>query len=139
VNRSAACLLFVLLSGNAAAAQDTLARDLQPMDTSLVDPSLLRDFFGAWRIADRDGAKTCDVVLLADETIGGRAIEIDPACASTFPVIDEIVAWRLYEGWGIGLVDIERAARIVFTTPDDAYVAWPETDSIFTIGRLPPG
>jgi hypothetical protein len=37
------------------------------------------------------------------------------------------------EGWGIDLVDATRKARVRFTTPDDAYVAEPEVDGIFTI------
>ena len=45
----------------------------------------------------------------------------------------DIAAWRLMESWGIDLVDAERKTRIRFTTPDNDYVAQPETDGIFTI------
>lgn len=111
----------------------TLAQDAQPMDIDAVDPQLLKEFYGPWEILDETGKKTCRVVLKPDQTIGGSEIEIDPACVATFPVMEEITAWRLMEGWGIDLVDAERKTRISFFTPDNAYVAQPETDGIFTI------
>ena len=65
--------------------------------------------------------------------ICGSVIDVDPDCAKIFPVMADIAAWRLMENWAIDLADAERKTRIRFTTPDDAYVADPETDGIFTI------
>jgi hypothetical protein len=84
-------------------------------------------------IASQAGDKTCKVELGSEPTIGGSVIDIDPGCAGTFPVMDEIAAWRLMESWGIDLVDATRKTRVRFTTPDAAYVAEPEVDGIFTI------
>ena len=39
------------------------------------------------------------------------------------------------ENWQIVLADVTRRELIRFTTPDDSYVAAPETDGIFTIRR----
>lgn len=119
--------LVVILQG------PTLAQDAQPMDTDAVDPQSLKEFYGPWEIRDDSGKKTCRVVLKPDQTIGGSEIQIDPACPAVFPVMDDITAWRLMQGWGIDLVDAERRTRISFFTPDNAYVAQPETDGIFTI------
>jgi hypothetical protein len=110
-----------------------LADDLQPMDTSAVDPDLPKSFYGTWVIASQAGDKTCKVEFGSEPTIGGSVIDIDPGCAKAFPVMDEIVAWRLMESWGIDLVDATRKTRVRFTTPDAAYVAEPEVDGIFTI------
>ena len=109
------------------------ADELMPMDTASVDPDLLKSMYGPWVITDQSGGKRCNVVLKDEPTIGGSVIEIDPGCATVFPVMADIAAWRLMEGWAITLVDPERKTRIRFTTPDDVYVADPETDGIFTI------
>lgn len=114
-------------------AAPVLAQDSQPMDIADVDPQLLKEFYGPWEIRDEAGMKTCRVVLKRDQTIGGSEIEIDPGCPAMFPVLDAITGWRLMQGWGIDLVDAERKTRISFFTPDNAYVAQPKTDGIFTI------
>ncbi len=130
-----AVFLAALLS---IAASPSLAQaDLKPMDPAEVDPAMLEDFYGPWQIMDESGKKACRVVLKKDVTIGGQEIEIDPACARVFPVMDEIAAWRLMEGWAIDLADATRNRRIRFFTPDERYVAEPETDGIFTIEQLP--
>jgi hypothetical protein len=110
-----------------------LAQDAMPLDTSQVDPELLKSFYGPWVIADQSGGKTCKVDLKDEATIGGSVIDVDPGCAKVFPIMDEIAAWRLMENWEIDLVDATRKTRIRFTTPDESYVADPETDGIFTI------
>ena len=121
-------LALGLLSGSAVSADD-----LMPMDTSGVDPDMLKSMYGPWVIADESGGKRCNVVLTDEPTIGGSVIHVDPACEKTFPVMADIAAWRLMANWGIDLADAERKTRVRFTTPDNAYVAEPETDGIFTI------
>jgi hypothetical protein len=121
--------LAILLAGPAA------AQDLVPMDLSAVDPAMVDDFFGPWTIADESGSRTCKVELRRAETIGGMEIAIDPSCASVFPVMDEIAAWRLMEGWTIVLADATRETRLVFFTPDERYIARDEIDGIFTIAQ----
>lgn len=120
-------LLPLLLATPAFAQSDT------PLDLSAIDPSMLTGFFGKWRIQNEDGSKTCDVTLTKEETIGGMVIDIDPECAKAFPVMDEIAAWRLNEGFDIVLADATRKERLHFYTPDNSYVAVKEVDGIFTI------
>ena len=130
ISRFAAGLALVLGLLLASAA---FADDLMPMDIACVDPDMLKSIYGPWVIADQSGGKRCNVVLKDEPTIGGSVIDVDPGCATIFPVMADIAAWRLMESWAIYLVDAERKTRIRFTTPDDAYVADPETDGIFTI------
>lgn len=126
--RAAAIVSVIVLSAGLARAEDLVL-----MDTSAVDPALLEDIYGPWIISDESGGRTCRVVLEKDDTIGGSVIEVDIGCAAVFPVMDEIASWRLLEGWGIALADATRKTRIVFTTPDERYVASEEVDGIFTI------
>lgn len=116
-------------------AGSTAAQSAEPIDIATLDEAGQGDILGAWIISDQAGAKTCRVTFGSEATIGGYVIEVDPACATAFPVMDEVAAWRLYENWQIVLADATRKELIRFSTPDDAYVAEPETDGIFTISR----
>jgi hypothetical protein len=130
IARTIAGLVLALGLMQAAAA---FADDLMPMDTTAVDPDMLKSMYGPWIITDESGDKRCKVVLTDEPTIGGSVIEVDPGCEKAFPVMADVAAWRLMESWGIYLVDAERKTRIRFTTPDNEYIADPETDGIFTI------
>lgn len=120
-----------LLSGAAR------ADDLQSLDLDALDKAEVADFLGKWQIRNEAGDKSCDVVLKREMTIGGMQIDVDPACAKAFPVMDGIAAWRLKEGWAIDLVDAVRQMRLRFTVPDVSYVAVQDADGIFTIAQLP--
>lgn len=107
-----------------------------PLDLDSVDPAMAADFLGDWSIQNADGSKTCKVTLHKDQVIGGMQIDVDPHCGKVFPVMDDVASWRLLEGWEIVLVDATRKSLIRFFTPDNAYVAEPETDGIATIVKL---
>jgi hypothetical protein len=113
-----------------------LADDLKPLDLDSVDPDLLESFFGPWQIRDEVGDKLCKVTLKREGTIGGSQIDVDPGCVKAFPVMGDITAWRLKENWTIEFVDALRKTRITFETPDDTYIAEPQTDGIYTIEQL---
>ena len=121
--------LVVLLGASPASAQALMALDA-------VDPAMLDDFLGVWSIQNADASKSCKVSLSREVTIGGLEIDVDPDCEKAFPVMKHVTAWRLYEDWQIVLVDATRKSLIRFSTPDNAYVADPETDGITTIVRV---
>lgn len=112
-----------------------MAQSAEPIDIATLDQDARDGILGQWIIADQSGTKTCRVSFSDQMAIGGYAIEIDPACAAAFPVMDAVGSWRLYESWEIVLADATRKELIRFTTPDESYVAMPETDGIFTIKR----
>lgn len=124
-----AAALLVWLGATAAQAQ-------APLDLDSVDPAMAADFLGDWSIQNADGSKSCKVTLHKDQVIGGMQIDVDPHCGKVFPVMDEVASWRLLEGWEIVLVDATRKSLIRFFTPDNTYVADPETDGITTIVKL---
>jgi hypothetical protein len=124
--------LLVLLSASPASAQAL-------MDLDAADPAMLADFLGDWSIQNADASKACKVTLSPEVTIGGLEIDVDAGCAKVFPVMKHVTAWRLYEDWQIVLVDATRKSLIRFSTPDNAYVADPETDGITTIVKIAGG
>ena len=121
--------LLVMLGASTASAQ-TL------MDLESVDPQVLEEFLGDWSIQNGDSSKTCKVKLSSDVTIGGLLIDVAPDCQNVFPVMKHVMAWRLYDDWEIVLVDATRKSLIRFSTPDNTYVADPETDGITTIVKV---
>lgn len=130
--KSPAIGLLIALAATPALAQ-------APMNLDEVDPAMVADFLGDWTIQNADAGKTCKVTLSREETIGGMVIDVDPECGKVFPVMNDVASWRLLEGWEIVLADATRKSLIRFFTPDNAYVAEPETDGIKTIVKLGSG
>ena len=125
------------LQAGAAAAQEPVFEPLPPLGLDSVDPELADEMFGRWIIGSANGDRQCEVELLREPAIGGMQIDIGPGCEAAFPVMADIAAWRLLEGWAIDLADGERKTRIRFSTPDERYVASPEIDGIVTLERVP--
>jgi hypothetical protein len=102
----------------------------KPIDVQAMDASQQADIYGTWEIRDKSGKKRCRITLLKDFTIGGYALEKAPGCEKAFPVMDDILAWRLLEGWTVDLVDPLRKIRVRFETPDNRYVAFGDPQDI---------
>ena len=66
-------------------ASAAFADDLMPMDTTGVDPDLLKSMYGPWVITDATGDKRCNVVLTDEPTIGGSVIRSIPAAKRPSP------------------------------------------------------
>jgi hypothetical protein len=116
-------LLIALTAGLAGPAAAFDFEPVKPLDVKSVAPDLLTGVYGTWEIRDKNGARRCRINLLKDFGIGGYQIEVAPGCDKAFPVMGDISAWRLLQGWSIDLVDPLRKTRVRFETPDNRYVA----------------
>lgn len=125
---------LLVLSPMPAKAHDF--EPVKPLNIDKVDPAMLGDVFGAWEIRDKSGKRRCQVTLLKGTGIGGYQIGVASACKSAFPVMEEITAWRLNEGWSIDLVDGLRKTRIRFETPDSRYIAFGSKADIAGIDQF---
>lgn len=123
-------LLFALTAGLIGGAQAYDFEPVKPLDVKSVDPAMMKGVYGAWEIRDKSGKKRCRVNLLKDFGIGGYQIEVAPGCDKAFPVMGDISAWRLLEGWSIDLVDPLRKTRVRFETPDNRYVPFGDDKDI---------
>lgn len=117
--RSIASLLFLLSAASA------LAQDAPP-----ATPETIKDYAGQWQVQDAEATKTCNVTLASEEAIGGYVIIAAESCGGTFPVMDEIAAWRMYENGDIVFADAARKERLRFFTPDDNYISVEDIDGI---------
>jgi hypothetical protein len=129
-------VIVALMAGLIGPAKAFDFEPVKPLDTKGVEPALLANTFGAWEIRDKSGKKRCRVTLLKESTIGGYQADVAPGCDKAFPVMADISAWRLLEGWTIDLVDPLRKTRVRFETPDDRYVALGDPKDIAGIYEI---
>jgi hypothetical protein len=125
--------LTTILTGSATAF------DFEPvalLDVKVIDSALLTNVFGAWEIRDRSGKRRCRIELKREPGIGGYQIEAAPDCTKAFPIMADISAWRLLQGWSIDLVDPLRKTRVRFETPDNRYIALGDKDDIAGIDEI---
>ena len=116
-------LLIALTAGLIGPAAAFDFEPVKPLDVKSVAPDLLSGIYGTWEIRDKSGKRRCRINLLKDFGIGGYQIEVAPGCDKAFPIMGDISAWRLLQGWSIDLVDPLRKTRVRFETPDNRYVA----------------
>lgn len=119
-------LAVLVMAALANSAQAQPFEPLKPLDLSEVDPTMIGDLYGPWILRGETRKKICRVILKKAEVIGGSEIEIAPDCVKKFPIMGDITAWRVLEGWTIDFADATRKTRIRFSTPDDRYVAFPD-------------
>ncbi len=115
-------LLIALMAGLIGPAGAYDFEPVKPLDVKSVDPAMLADIYGVWEIRDKSGKRRCRITLLKEFSVGGYRIEVAPGCDKAFPVMGDISAWRLLQGWAIDLVDPLRKTRVRFETPDNRYV-----------------
>lgn len=128
--------LIVLAGSLATPAAAYDFEPVKPLDVKQVDAALLADTFGIWEIRDKSGKKRCRVTLKKEFGIGGYQIEAASGCDKTFPIMGDIAAWRLLEGWTIDLVDGLRKTRVRFETPDNRYVPIGDPKDIAGIDEI---
>ena len=128
--------LIALTAGLIGQAHAFEFEPVKPLDVKAVSPELLANVYGAWEIRDKSGKRRCRINLRKDSTIGGYQIEVAPTCEKAFPVMADISAWRLLQGWSIDLVDPLRKTRVRFETPDNRYVAFGDAKDIAGMDEL---
>jgi len=131
-----ALLVIALLGATTGAATAFDFEPVKPLDEKSVDPALLADMYGTWEIRGKSGKKICRITFLKEFTIGGYQVDKAPGCEKAFPVMDDISAWRLLEGWSIDMVDPIRRIRIRFETPDNRYVPFGDPKDIAGIDEI---
>lgn len=130
---------FLLIALTAALASPALGfefKQLKPLDLEKMDRAALANVYGTWEVRDKTGRRRCRVDFKKDFTIGGYEADVAPGCNKKFPVMADISAWRLSEGWVIDLVDPIRRIRIRLETRDNRYVAFGDPKDIAGIAEF---
>jgi len=129
-------LLIALTAALTARAAAFVFEPGKPIDVQALDAEQQADIYRTWEIGDKSGKRRCRFTLLKDFTIGGYQLEKAPGCEKAFPVMDDISAWRLLEGWTVDLVDPLRKIRVRFETPDNGYVTFGDPKDIAGMDEL---
>ena len=112
-----------------------MAQTSTPLDMSQMDAKEVQTYLGTWIVKDESGKKKCTVNLTLDKVIGGMKIDVSKKCAKLFPLMGEVMAWRVYEGFEIAFADATRKELIRFYTPDNDYISYKAVDGIFGLDK----
>ena len=80
---------------------------------------------GSWEFSNADRDRTCTATFKSDPTPGGFKIEFDANCASLFPLIREISAWKFPDNDLLYLVDTRGRTIVEFSEVEDGIFEAP--------------
>jgi hypothetical protein len=102
--RGAALLAALVLAASAANAESApaVSENAQAM-------------VGDWEISNADRDRRCPLSFSLDAGPGGFKLDLDPACASAFPSLGDVVAWDFAPKDVLRLLDTMGGAVLTFT------------------------
>ena len=103
---------LLLASAGSAQAQPALNEQAQNM-------------IGTWEFSNADRDKTCSVTFKPDAAPGGYKLEFDAECASSFPLVRSIIAWKYPPNDLLYLLDAQGRAVVSFSEVEDGMFEAP--------------
>jgi hypothetical protein len=70
---------------------------------------------GSWEFSNADRDKTCTVTFKADPGSVGYKVEFEAKCGDLFPLVKNVVGWRLPEGDLLVLLDAQGRSLVEFS------------------------
>jgi len=70
---------------------------------------------GGWEISNADRDRRCPLTFSVDRVAGGFKIELDPACATSFPQLGDVIAWDFGPKDMLRLLNAKGGAIMEFT------------------------
>jgi len=93
-----------------------LAAPLMLAATAPAPPSdAAKAMVGKWEFSNADRDKLCTITFKNETVAAGMKLEFDRACASVFPFVKEIVAWRFAERDFLRLLDAKGRSLLEFS------------------------
>ncbi len=80
---------------------------------------------GSWEFSNADRDRVCTANLKADPTRGGFKVEFDANCASLFPLVRDIVAWKFPDNDLLYLLDAQGKSVVEFSEVEDGIFEAP--------------
>jgi hypothetical protein len=74
---------------------------------------------GTWEFSNAERDKICTVTFKSDRAAAGLALAFDPNCATLFPLVRDVVAWKFPQDDLLYLVDAKGKALIEFSEAED--------------------
>lgn len=96
-----------------------------------------KDYAGDWTLSGvSEGDETCDVILSADQAIGGWSLAFAADCQDRFTLPEDIAAWTVLPGGAIGFIDPMRHVVLKFEpVPAGGYIARPANGDPISLDR----
>jgi Protease inhibitor Inh len=122
-------LPIVFCAGAAAQTEPVPPPQLPPGDTG-------RSLVGGWELSNADHDRTCTITFKTDAGQGGSKLELDPSCASVFPLTKPIVAWKFTPRDVLQLIDARGRAAIEFSEVETGMYEAERPEGIYFLQSL---
>lgn len=80
---------------------------------------------GSWEFSNAERDRICTANLKSDLTRGGFKVEFDANCASLFPLVRDIVAWKFPDNDLLYLLDAQGKSVVEFSEVEDGIFEAP--------------
>jgi hypothetical protein len=121
--------VLVLFFCAGAAAQTTEPAPPPPGDTG-------RALVGGWELSNADHDRTCTITFKTDAGHGGSKLELDPSCATVFPLTRPIVAWKFTPRDVLQLIDARGRAAIEFSEVETGMYEAERPEGVYFLQSL---
>lgn len=80
---------------------------------------------GTWEFSNADHTRICTLVFKDDTAAAGHKLEFDANCATLFPLVHDIVAWKYPDDDLLYLLDAQGKALVEFSEVEDGLFEAP--------------
>ena len=81
----------------------TAAAQSQPPAAAMSESA--KGMLGGWELSNADRDRSCGVTFKGERAPGGLKVEFEPKCVEQFPLVKDVVAWRLQDNDNLFFVD----------------------------------
>lgn len=99
-----------------------------------VDAEIVKATAGYWFLAEQPSGRGCNLNLLADESIGGMALEAPAGCKVRGQPVDDLATWNLDDG---GIVLIDALRKVLFRLEEEEDTSYAATTEAGPVALVP--
>ena len=92
-----------------------LVMGCRPAGAEVAVSDMAQAMVGSWEISNADRDRRCPLTFSVEPTAGGFKIELDPACATAFPQLGDVVTWDFGPKDVLRLLNAKGGAVMEFT------------------------
>jgi hypothetical protein len=100
-----------------------------------VDAEVIRATAGYWFLAEMPAGRGCNLKLLTEESIGGRALEAPVGCKVHDEQVDDLTAWNFDDDGG--LIFLNAVRKVVFRLTEEEDTSYTATTDAGDLALVP--
>jgi hypothetical protein len=115
-----------------------VAQQVEPVPPSQQPPpgNTGRAVVGGWELSNADHDRTCTITFKTDAGQGGSKLELDPSCATVFPLTKPVVAWKFTPRDALQLIDARGRAVIEFSEVETGMYEAERPEGVYFLQSL---